>query len=275
MKRNITLCVLLVSVILLLCACSNSNSGNRLKVNTNAGEVSAADWNNWEKYEVDVIKKVKLDKETQDSIDKKIDDYTSGRMTEAEIKEIDTNYDSIESYKEHLEINAKKIKAIDTATKDIEVTDKDREVFLSKYSKAFAGKNAIILQFDNSELAAQYVESNRYSGADAVLSFVESLSENKNITWEDINKLYDKTGITLLHNGDSNKYNYCQDNTLAEIFLTLADGQTSEPFIFGEKSTVMIRVSDNCVEKDDALVDNYMLKIKKEEAYRKYIIDNK
>ena len=270
-KRTLAVLVILTLTLSLLAGCGK----NELTVNTVAGEINASDYYNWQKYEKDVIDSIKLSKEKQDEIDNIILPLENGTAKDSEIESIIEEYKSIENYKEYLEDTAKYIQAREDATKDIEVTDEDRKEFIEKYEDTFASRNAIVFQFDNNDKAIEFINSNVGKSQSDVLKYIASKAELSEVTWEDINSNSEKSGIELLHNADSNKYNYCDGSTLSTVFDSMQDGQMSDAFVYGNKSTVLWRISNNVIEKDDALIDNYMLKIKKEEAYKKYIIDNK
>lgn len=254
-------------------ACGNKKSD--LKVDTMVGELSASDYHNWQEYEEKVINKTTLDKDEKQEIEDMVAPLENGVAPDKEIEEIKSEYGSIKEYKESLINEAKRNKVRREAYKDVEVTDEDRQTFLNRYSDTFASKNALVFQFNSIDTANEFRSNNEGKSRDEILAYIAEKGNKQEITWDSIESISNETGIELLHNSDSDKYNYCDSETLSGVFDSLNDGKMSDVFEYGGKYTVLIRVSDNTVEKDDKLVDNYMLKIKREEAYKKYIIDNK
>ena len=248
---------------------------DRLTVETEAGKVYAPDLYNWQKYEDDVINKTKLDKEVEQEINDKVTRIENGLAPEKEIESVETNYGGVKKYKETLIKEAKQAKVREEAIKGIKVNEDDRKDFVSRYKDVFAGDNALVFQFTNFDLASAFYNENNTKGQDDMLKYMAKLAGKESIKWEEINDSSSKTGITLLHNVDSNKYNYCMGDILKGKFDSLQDGQMSEPFDYSGVITILVRVSSGVIEMDDSLIDKYMLKIKQEEAYKKYIIDNK
>lgn len=272
MSKAANVLVIALAVTTMLSGCG---SKSKLTVDTVVGEVNASDYYNWQDFEEDAINKVKLDSEEKKEIDDMVAPIENGTAPDGDIEEIKNTYGSVKEYRKALERDAKCSKLRREAYKDVEVTDEDREQFISRYSNTFAGMNALVFQFDNESIAQEFESANRGQSREDVLKYIGDKAGESDITWDKIEEIKDKTGISLLHNADSDKYNYCESDTLKSEFESIADGQMSGVFTYGDKPTVMIRVSNNTVEKDDALVDNYMLKIKKDEAYKKYIVEHK
>lgn len=274
-------CILLVTTLALsLCACGDSDKvdkekKDRLTVETEAGKVYAPDLYNWQKYEDDVINKTKLDKKIEQEINDKVAKIENGLAPEKEIELVESNYGDVKKYKETLIKEAKQEKMRADAIKGVKVTEEDRKDFASRYRDVFAGDNALVFQFTSFDAASAFYNENNTKGQDDMLKYIAKLAGKESIKWEEVNDARDKTGITLLHNVDSNKYNYCMGEILKGKFDGLQDGQMSEPFDYSGTITILVRVSSGVIEMDDSLIDKYMLKIKQEEAYKKYIIDNK
>lgn len=272
MNKRIYAVVILLALMLSTTACSNKSE---LTVNTMVGELNASDYYNWEKYESDVVMNTKLSSEEQAEIDSIIKPLEDGTAADSDINSIKDKYGSIEKYREYLEVSAKYNKVKSIAYSDIEITEQDRKAFLNNYNDTFAGMNALVFQFSDIEKANNFIVNNSGKSRDEILKYIASSIDKESIDWKEINDTSDKSGISLLHNADSDKYNYCMGEVLKGVFESLQDGQMSGVFDYGGKSTVLIRVSNGIIEKDDALIDNYMLKMKQQEAYKKYIIEHK
>lgn len=272
MKRMLS--AVLVAV---LCICATAcEKKSNTELNTLNGDVNASELVNWGKYEEAVVKKIKLGEEEKAEIDEKVDAIKGGTATESEIDAIIKEHGSVSKYKEYLELQSKYAKAREESTKYVkDITEEDRKAFIDNYSDTFGGRNAIVLQFNDADLCNNFYSELNTKSLDEVISYISKLADNSKCTWDTMNEFVDKTGIKNLHNADSNKYNYCLGDKLIEKFDSLVDGQMSEPFLYNEVNTIMIRVSNNAIEKDDSLIDNYLLKMKREEAYKIYIIENK
>ena len=267
----------LIIAVILLCVCISA-CGNKstLEVNTLNGTVSASDLAHWEKYEDDVIKKVKLSKEEKAEIDDKVYSIKMGTAKESEIEEVIEKHGSVEKYREYLEYQAKYSKARKESAEYVtDITDEERKAFIANYSDTFGGRNAIVLQFNDVDLCNKFYNDLTTKSLKEVIEYIAKLAGDSKCDWDTMNDFIDKTGITNLHNVDSNKYNYCLGDELIARFESLVDGQMSEPFTYSGINTIMIRVSNNMIEIDDSMVDKYLLKMKEEEAYKIYIIENK
>ena len=270
--KKILAVVLAFTTLLSLVGCGKNN---KLTVDTVVGTINASDYYNWKDYEQDVIKNYKLSGDIQKEIDETITSLKNGTATEKEIQRINSEYGSADEYKEYLINSAKADQVRLEAIKNITIEQKDRDYFIANFQNTFGGMNALVFQFKDAEIASQFYSENCYKSQDEILNYIGNKANDNEIKWDTINNSSEKTGISILINGDSNKYNYCSGDVLKEKFNTLVDGQMSEPFEYSGIITILIRVSNNKIEKDDALIDNYMLKIKEEEAYKKYIIEHK
>jgi hypothetical protein len=271
-KRIISLLLVVISI-LALAGCGDKNG--KLEIDTMVGKINASDYYNWSKYEEGVVEKVKLDKEFTEQLDKRVKELEDGTAPDAEIKEIEASFGSIQEYKKQTILAAKKNQLRQEVEKSVEVTDEDIEYFIKTYSDTFGSRNAIVFQFNSPELASTFLADNIGKSKEEVLKYIGNIIDKADIKWEEINSLKDETGIELLTNAESNMYNYCAGEKLQGVFDNLQTGQMSEVFSYYDVSTVLWRISDKVIEKDDSIITDYMKKIKVEEAYKKYIIDNK
>lgn len=263
-------------MILCVTACNSNNSHKKGTVHTSAGDVSIEGLMDIGNKEEKVIDKTKLTKENQELLNEICKPYEDGTAKESEIKDIEEQYGSVEEYRKYVEKEMKKQQIQNESYSGVEVTEEDREEFISKYSDTFKHNNAIMLVFDTEELCRTFYDTFSTESNDDIFNYINGLCNGQLKVWSDMNDYTSTTGIQLVHSGYSNKYFYTEDKgAVEELYNTLQLGQMSEPTPHGDKWMVIRKISENTIERDDSMIDLLMLEIKQKESYNAYIANSK
>lgn len=251
-------------------------------LSTPVGDITVEGLMNIDKYENEVMDKTELEPEKQDDIDRTYELAKAGLLQDSTIDKLVSEFGSVEEYKEQETYTSKKAILEEQSKQQaleegiLEVTDADREDFASRYTDIFAHDNTITIIFPTWDDAYNYkINCEGKTKAD-ILNYMATYLGHELSGWQDINLYEQEKGVFLMYSAFSDKYFYVESkDELKTTFDSLQDGQMSEPFPFFDGHAIMLRISSNSIELDDAAIDEYITEIKTKQAYQKYILDNR